>query len=110
MEDEWKKLSGFFMDSNVARADHFWIEQKLFEDGALSEDSETAWKLEHIRWCRFYFVNHWTYNEVRNNAKRQHPMLVEYDKLPKSEKAKDGIYDERIKKEMLRLLSTNGKM
>ncbi|MDC7292210.1 MULTISPECIES: RyR domain-containing protein [unclassified Butyrivibrio] len=110
MEDEWKKLSGFYMDSNVARADHFWIEQRLFEDGELSEDSEIAWELEHIRWCRFYFINHWTYNEVRNNAKRQHPMLVAYDKLPKSEKAKDGIYDERIKKEMLRLLSTNGKM
>lgn len=110
MEEEWKKLSGFHMDSNVARADHFWIEQKLVEDGELSENSETAWKLEHIRWCRFYFVNHWSYNEVRNNARRQHPLLVDFDRLPESEKAKDGIYDQRIKEEILTLLLSNGKM
>jgi hypothetical protein len=108
MEEEWKKLSGFFMDSNVARADHYWIEQKLKEDKEMSE--EDAWRLEHIRWCRFYFINHWIYNEVRNNEKRQHPMLVEYDRLPEAEKAKDGIYDERIEAEISRLLSTKGKM
>ena len=110
MEEEWKKLSGFYMDSNVARADHYWIEQKLYEDGELSEDSDDAWKLEHIRWCRFYFINHWSYAEVRDNAKRHHPMLVDYEKLPEAERAKDGIYDARIKQEISRLLLSNEKM
>lgn len=110
MEAEWKKLSGFYMDSNVARADHYWIEQKLKEDGELSEDGEDAWRLEHVRWCRFYFINHWTYAPVRDNEKRHHPMLVDYDMLTSEDKAKDGIYDERIREEISRLLLSKEKM
>ncbi|RKM56942.1 hypothetical protein D6856_14285 [Butyrivibrio sp. XB500-5] len=104
MENEWKKLSGFKKSSSIARADHYWIEKRLKEDGILSDEDEDALKIEHIRWSRFHFINHWSYAEKRDNARRRHNLLVPYEQLAQSEKEKDGIYDAMIKKEIERLV------
>ena len=103
MEDEWKKLDGFKKSSSIARADHYWIEKRLKNDGVMDEDSEDAWKIEHIRWSRFHLVNHWSFAEKRDNGRRKHNLLVPYENLPMSEKEKDGIYDSTIKAEIDRL-------
>lgn len=103
-EKEWQKLTGFFKSSNVARADHYWIEQRLKEDGEFDEDSEAAWKIEHIRWSRFYYVNHWSYAEKRDNSRRKHNLLVPYEKLDYTEKVKDGIYSDVIRAEIDKLV------
>ncbi|SFU85520.1 RyR domain-containing protein [Butyrivibrio sp. INlla21] len=104
MENEWKKLSGFKKSSSIARADHYWIEKKLKEDGILSDEDEDALKIEHIRWSRFHFINHWSYAEKRDNEKRKHNLLVPYEKLSDAERAKDGIYDKTIKREIEKLV------
>ena len=103
-EKEWKKLNGFFKSSNVARADHYWIEKKLVSDGKIAENSEEAFRIEHIRWSRFYFANHWTYAPKRDNAARKHNLLVPYEELDHSEKIKDGIYSDVLRAEIDKLV------
>ena len=87
IETEWNKLNGFLKDSNIARADFYQIEKRLEKEGKAGK--EEIKEIEHIRWSRFHFINHWKYNEKRDNALRHHPCLVPYGDLPKEEKDKD---------------------
>jgi len=50
---------------------------------------ETLAIFEHERWCKEKKYNGWTYGKRRNNKTKKTPSLVEWDKLPKSEKQKD---------------------
>ena len=43
----------------------------------------------HDTWAKGRMDAGWTYGPVRDDAKRQHPCLVPYDKLPESEKTYD---------------------
>ena len=104
MEKEWRKLNGFKKSSSIARADHYWIEKRLKDDGILNDEDEDALKIEHIRWSRFHFINHWSYAEKRDNERRKHNLLVPYEKLAQSEKEKDGIYDPTIQEEINKLI------
>ena len=100
MEKEWVALDGFKKGSNIARADHYWIEKRLSESGT---DEHVLWELEHIRWCRFHYINHWKYDPVRDDAKRRHHLLIPYADLPQNEKEKDGIWDDVLKDEIEKL-------
>ncbi len=100
-ERKWKELGGFYKESSIARADHYWIEQKLIDDGELTGNSETAWRIEHIRWSRFHYANHWTYGDKRDNTMRKHNCLVPYDDLSYEEQKKDGINNDFIRSLLL---------
>lgn len=94
IEWEWASLTGFFKGSNIARADHYWIEKRLSADGISDEELE---ELEHMRWCRYYYVNHWDYGEIKDKdtnkdkKKKKHSLLVPFEMLPEKEKKKDGF-------------------
>lgn len=47
------------------------------------------WKIEHIRWNRYYFMNNWDYEEQRDKNRRKHNLLVRYEELPMYEQEKD---------------------
>jgi hypothetical protein len=100
METAWDALDGFKKGSNIARADHYWIEKRLAKDGV---EEPVLWELEHIRWCRFHYMNHWRYDPVRDNAKRRHHLLIPYADLPQEEKEKDGIWDAVLREEIEKL-------
>lgn len=102
MEKEWKKLGGFLRGSNIARADHLWIEKYLGEKGV---PSETLMEIEHVRWCRFHFFNRWKCGGEKKDAERRlHPLLVPFKDLPDSEKKKDNVTDPVIKEKIEKLL------
>lgn len=50
--------------------------------GACAEDM-------HINWCNNRIAHGWKYGPVKDEAKKEHPCLVPWDKLPLEERMKD---------------------
>lgn len=105
--ENWSSLSNFTRYSNAAQADHIPVKiqillgddfrsiahpgmeaRKRF-DLLTSGEKSNLFELEHIRWCRYHYLNNWQYAPIRDNAKRQHPLLVPYSQLEKKEEEKD---------------------
>jgi len=82
----WEGLSKFQRSSNLAAANYFPVIRKLKEEGV---DLETLTELEHIRWCRFYYMYNWKYGAAKDWNCRTHPSLVPYHELSREEKDKD---------------------
>lgn len=87
---EWNELSGFLKASNISSADYKEVVADLLKNRSVDELAE----LEHIRWCRFHFLNYWKYGVLDNREnkdpeQRIHKDLVAYVLLDEKEKAKD---------------------
>lgn len=95
MEAEWEKLSGFYKGSNLACADYQEIRNLVLDAMGIAKESiseeqfEELSELEHIRWSRYYYVNHWHKADVKDSSRRLHPLLVPYVELSEGEKQKD---------------------
>jgi len=81
----WGGLSGFLKESNISSADYVEVLSQLAEE---KEDIELA-ELEHIRWCRFHYLNYWKYSERRDNEKRLHNNLKPFKELSAADRIKD---------------------
>lgn len=110
-EQAWNQLDTFTRYSNVSAADYFEIVQKILEFDKLGSDLsaipadrfETLAELEHMRWCRYHYLNNWTLGQPENGrakdpVKRIHINLVPYSELSEGDKEKD--------RENLRVLSS----
>jgi hypothetical protein len=77
-------------------------------DVTLTEDilELTEWLAQnaHDIWARQRIADGWRYGGRRDDAKKEHPSLVPYDKLPDSEKS----YDRNAALETLRALIARG--
>lgn len=105
----WEELSDFTRRSNLAAADHLLTKVRfLLEDDSITRLTADCcraafrrWQegydllagvfqeMEHRRWCRFYYLNGWTYAPKRDNALRRHPDLRPFHRLTAEEQAKD---------------------
>lgn len=105
---KWEELSDFTRRSNIAVADHIATKTRiLLEDEITSIDDERLKRardvyektkvskadmyrrIEHERWMRFHILDNWKYAKDRDDSRRLHNMIIEYDKLSEEEKAKD---------------------
>jgi hypothetical protein len=46
----------------------------------------------HQGWCDFKLDNGWTLGPVKDEVKKEHPLLVPYDELPASQRVKDALF------------------
>lgn len=70
----------------MAAAGYFDVIKRLKVEGA---ELESLTELEHIRWCRFYYMYNWKYGAVKDWSCRTHPSLVPYSELSRNDKDKD---------------------
>jgi len=89
MERAWQKLDSFTRYSNIRAADYHDVRLKME-----NADLELLAQLEHIRWCRYHYLNNWTCGVPENGKnkdaeKRIHKLLIPYANLPEEEKEKD---------------------
>ena len=101
-QSEWLQLSSFLRYSNISSADYHDIRRMIIKqmggkpDGTdlNSDQKELLAELEHMRWCRYYWLNNWRYGvpengKAKDELKRIHIDLVDYGELPEKEKEKD---------------------
>ena len=108
METKWHELNGFTKGSNVACADYHRIRLLVMEAQGLryetlsESDMEMLAEMEHVRWSRYHYVNHWNYGEpedmpltedgekaAKDATRRLHTCLVPYEELSQEIKEKD---------------------
>ncbi|MDE7381843.1 MAG: Ryanodine receptor Ryr [Muribaculaceae bacterium] len=71
---------------------------------SLEKLAELMAKNVHEVWAQNRIKEGWSFGETRDDRKRKHPCLVEYEKLPESEKD----YDRATSIETLKLILSNG--
>lgn len=105
---EWKDLSEFLRQSNIAAADHLPVKVRwLLGDNDSELDAkrcrqgyeafcglepaqrEVCREMEHRRWLRFYRMYNWKVSEKRDNMLRLHTSMLPYEQLSKEEHKKD---------------------
>lgn len=114
----WEQLSEFQRQSNIAAAGHLLTKIRILlaDDTirAITPDNcraayerylsysdaqkEICRLIEHRRWMRFHSMYNWCYAPVRNNAAREHPLMLPYEDLAPEEQAKDDFAWELLKR------------
>lgn len=85
--DAWEELDNFKRYSNISAADFFLTLKLLHNEG---KSIEFLPELEHIRWCRYHYLNNWDYEEkIKDADKKRHYCLVPFIKLSEEDKKKD---------------------
>lgn len=92
-EAEWDKLDAFTRYSNISCADYHDIRLEMLRLMGLPADGdqfppdkmELLAELEHIRWCRYHYLNNWRRGAGENGKKdpaaHLHPDLIPYEEL-----------------------------
>lgn len=102
MQEQWQMLDAFTRYSNISAADYHEVRLGMLDTMGISENSdrllpeylELLAELEHIRWCRYHYLNNWRYGQLENGERKDpqmklHADLLPYRDLPETEKEKD---------------------
>jgi hypothetical protein len=102
MEREWLNLNTFTRYSNISAADYHEIHLMMLEKMGIEPAAEKIDEdildqlahLEHIRWCRYHYLNNWHYGKCAGGARKDsirriHTDLVPYEALTEAEKEKN---------------------
>ncbi len=47
---------------------------------------------QHRAWCEVKVADGWSWGPVKDPTKKEHPCLIEYDRLPQSQRTKDYLF------------------
>ena len=104
---EWNELDSFTKGSNIAAAAYHSIRLLIMKKNiAESMDAETEEtepvfsiesindemaEMEHIRWCRYHYLNHWKYAQIKKKdvENKLHQCLIPFAELSDIDKKKD---------------------
>lgn len=102
-EEAFRSLDSFTRYSNIASADYQKVREKMVEilrqpgettADAVIRNKDLLAELEHIRWCRYHYLNNWRHG-VPDNGKAKDPLqkihtdLIPFDQLDDDDKSKD---------------------
>lgn len=102
-EAAFRSLDSFTRYSNIASADYQKVREKMIsilkQPGESTVDAvirnrELLAELEHIRWCRYHYLNNWRYGTPENGKAKDaackiHTDLVPFEQLDADDKSKD---------------------
>lgn len=107
--EKWREMDLFTKSSNYAVAAHDRQKMHLLEQLGAGRDSgksitnlslekrDYLQEIEHIRWCRFHFLNNWRYAPGdKDEIAHTHHYLVPYDQLERKIKDYDADAYETI--------------
>lgn len=89
----WDDLIPLEKASNIAVADHEPVKREMLlkaqKNCGLAFSKKELCRIEHNRWCRFYYLHNWDYGNKRDYKLRQHPDIIPFNELPADEQEKD---------------------
>ena len=102
---EWKNLSGFLKWSNISSADYMYVLKNIISNNPALDDDTLA-ELEHIRWCRFHYINYWKFGIPENGRTKDeklkvHSCLRLYNELSEEDKDKDRAVVTEVRSKMV---------
>ena len=100
---EWELLSEDFKNQNRFQADHIWVKLRALkceavpvndprEEYDFTKDAdvvELLSKMEHNRWAAHMAMNGWKYGPVRDDKRKIHTDMIEYEALSEEIKQYD---------------------
>lgn len=95
LDTEWAKLDTFTRYSNISSANYHDVRMHMLDGQELTgKRLDLLGELEHIRWCRYHYLNNWKYGmptngKAKDPQNRIHSCLVPYGNLSEAEKEKD---------------------
>ncbi|MBO5087871.1 MAG: hypothetical protein J6C01_04285 [Lachnospiraceae bacterium] len=102
---EWEDLSAFLRYSNISSADFNEVRRRYIDyyGDVLSREKLVAilTELEHIRWCRYHYMNNWVLGNTKDKVLHTHPCLIPFEELSKEEIDKDQVIVEQFVNEYL---------
>ena len=100
IDEYWSKLNNYHKSSSISQGEYIKSVNKLLEllkENNKKIDLEQLAEFEHIRWCRFHFLDNWSYAEEKNTALKRHNCLIPFNQLDDNIKGYDRILFDYIK-------------